>query len=282
MVGESIICFNGVFVPAGTPVLSCLDGGFLYGQGLFETLKVKDGMVLELKGHLSRLEASGAELRLPLAFGKDEMAQMVQQTVRRNGVNLGVVRITATSGPQGGSPALLIQTRPFPYQASHYTRGFRAGLSRYVRNPHSPLVRHKTINYWENIMARREAAQEGLDEAIFLNTRGYLAEGSVSNIFFVLGDTVITPPVETGLLGGMARANILDICSHLGLKAQEKNIHPGEMSLYQECFITNSLLGVMPVIGIHMGSGNVCRFLQRKVTNIIRAKYEAYEAGAGV
>lgn len=274
---DPIICFNGVFVPAGTPVLPCLDKGVLYGQGLFETLKVKDGMALNLEGHLSRLTASGAELGLPLAYGKDEMAEMVQQTVRRNGLNLGVVRINATPGPQGGRPSLLIQTRPFPYQESDYSRGFRAWLSQYRRNPYSPLVRHKTINYWENILARSEASQRGFDEAIFLNTQGYFAEGSVSNIFFVRGDTVVTPPVEAGLLGGMARASVLALCPGLGLRVQEKNFHPDEISSCQECFITNSLLGVMPVTGLHLGSGNECRFVDRTVTDVIRAVYEGYE-----
>ena len=119
--------------------------------------------------------------------------------------------------------------------------GFVLALSNIRRNESSPFVRHKTFNYGDSIVAKRQAARQGIDEPIFCNTKGELTEGAVSNLFFIKNGQLYTPPIEAGLLPGIVRAYL---CSRYDVI--EKSIFPAEIGTFDECFITNSLMGIMP------------------------------------
>lgn len=246
------LCLNGQFLPANSACLSVLDQGFLFGYGLFETILVREGRPRFLTAHLQRLETGCAALGITLPRPVTEMGDLVDQTIKLNGVVDGALRITLSAGPAPGEAAgnLVIATRPLPYTPLDYVKGFRAGWSSFRRNEQSPLVKFKTLNYLENLLARREAREKGWDEALFLNTAGCVAEGTMSNVFLVKNDRVITPSSDQGLLPGIMRQAVLDVCRRLALQAEERPVSLDELLAASECFLTNSLMEIMPLVEI--------------------------------
>ncbi len=268
----TIVCLNGEFIPVRQAAIPVTDRGVLYGMGLFETIRVSGGSPRLLDLHLSRLFASAGELKLEVPFGKEEIAGLIRRTAAENRMERGGIRLTLTAGGESGRPSILITARNSPYRLDQYRAGIRAGFSAIKRNQSSPLVRHKTLSYYENVLARREAGAAGWDEAIFLNTSGNLAEGSVSNIFLVFGEKVVTPDLQSGLLPGITRRRAIDACAAIGLPLEERTVRPEELSQAGECFVTNSLMGVMPVAsigGMVVGSGR-----PGGITRIIMAALE--------
>lgn len=254
----SIVCLNGEFVPAREAAVPVDDRGVLYGMGIFETIRVSGGSPVLPDLHLSRLFSSARELGLEIPFSQPEIARMILRTAKENGMGGGGLRLTLTAGGIPARPCVFITARKWPYRLEQYRDGIRAGFSTIRRNQHSPLVKHKTLNYFENMLARGEAAAQGWDEAFFLNTSGCLAEGSVSSIFLVEQGKVVTPDLQSGLLPGITRRRVIEFCSSGRLPVEERPVLPGELSRAGECFITNSLMGVMPVVrvgGTVIGNG---------------------------
>ncbi len=263
-----IICLNGDFLPAEKAFVSALDQGFLYGFGLFETIFVKGGRPVFLERHLERLFRSAHTLEIPCFFSAAGLARMIEETIRKNKVKNGSLRLTLSAGvgaqamaghfpgAQGEKSAAVQATlvifarRGLPYTPDQYRRGLRAGFVSARKNERSPLVGLKTLNYLENLLAKKEARARGWDEALFLNTAGNLAEGSVSNIFLVREDRVITPALDQGLLPGITRQAVLEKCAALGIEAEERVVSPQEIWQARECFLTNALMGVMPLVEV--------------------------------
>ncbi len=254
----SVVCLNGEFVPAREAAVPVDDRGVLYGMGIFETIRVSGGIPALTDLHLSRLFASARELGLEVPFGQPEISRMILRTAKENGMDRGGLRLTLTAGGISARPCVFITARKTPYRPDQYRDGIRAGFSSIKRNRHSPLVRHKTLNYFENMLARGEAAAHGWGEAFLLNNSGSLAEGSVSNIFLVGKGVVVTPDLQSGLLPGITRQRVIEFCSGVRLRVEERPVMPDELSRAGECFITNSLMGVMPVVqvgGAVIGNG---------------------------
>lgn len=266
----NIACVNGAFITLEEAVIPMLDQGFLYGFGLFETVLVKDGYPGFLQRHFERMFASANILSISVFFSANEIAGMIEETINKNKVKNGSVRLTLSAGvdtealpgcaktgsragkSQSTQPALVIFTRqPLAYSPDHYRYGLSAGFVNIRRNEYSPLVRLKTLNYLENLLAKKEARARGWDEALFLNTAGNLAEGSVSNIFLVKENQIITPDVNQGLLPGIARQVVLEKCVSTWIPVQERVICPQEIWEADECFLTNSLMGVMPLVKVN-------------------------------
>ncbi|MCL4441949.1 MAG: aminotransferase class IV [Firmicutes bacterium] len=266
----SIVCINGEYLRAEKAAVNVSDQGVLFGVGIFETIRVESGRPCVLSLHLSRLTGSAGELGLHLPFEIQEIGDMVCRTAQMNGVVRGGLRLTLTGGGAAG-PVVFIQARPWPYGEEQYRRGFSAGFSTIRRNEGSPLVRHKTLNYFENMIARREAGASGWDEALFLNNSGMLTEGAVSNIFIVNSGRVITPDIECGLLPGVTRGRIIGICSRLGIVAEERAVRPEELAGAREAFLTNALMGVMPLTRVagapvgHGAPGGITRAVMEEV-----------------
>lgn len=256
-----LVCVNGEFFTPERARLPVFDRGFLYGYGLFETILVRRGRPVFLSEHLARLEAGCAALKIacPLSFA--DVRRLAEETARKNGLGEGALRLTVTAGAEapGEFPGtLVISPRPLPYGPQDYRRGFTAGWAAGRRNEHSPLVTLKTLNYLENLLARREAREKKKDEAIFLNTAGGVAEGSASNVFVVKDGRVATPSGDQGLLPGIMRRAVLEACRRAGIPAEERPVAPEEIIRADECFLTSSLLVVMPLVevgGLPVGSG---------------------------
>ncbi|MFC1904203.1 aminotransferase class IV [Chloroflexota bacterium] len=281
---SEIVYLNGALIPRSQAGISVLDYGFLYGFGLFETMRAYEGQVFHLDSHLNRLERSAEILGLPI--GVTDLADAVMATIQANQLGEARVRITVSIGegsmvPDPSTckqPTVLILAGDYhPYREQIYQKGFRAIVSSICRNSGSPLSRLKSANYLENMLAKQEARAAGVDEALCLNEKGLLAEASMSNLFLVNDGVLRTPGEESGILPGVTRGVVLELASRLGISTLEHDVRLDELAEAQEAFLTNSLIEIMPlteIAGRHVGSGSpgsVTRWLMAEYKKLVRA-----------
>ena len=250
----SLVYLNGEILPRDQASVSALDYGFLYGYGLFETMRAFGGRAFRLERHLDRL-ARSAEL-LGLTVDNGTLAEAVAETLQANGLVNARVRIAVSAG-QGRMPpdpatcsdptVLILADEPRPYPDDKYSEGFSSIVSTIRRNSRSPLSGIKSANYLESLLARQEAGAAGVDEALFLNEKGLLAEASMSNLFLVCNDELLTPPVESGVLPGITREAVLELASLEGITTCKRDVSLEDLYRAQEAFLTNAGMGVMPL-----------------------------------
>ena len=262
---SDIVYLNGTLMPRNQASIPVMDYGFLYGFGLFETMRAYGGQVFCLDRHLSRLACS-AEI-LGLSDGIPDLRDAVMDTIQVNRLIDARIRITVSIGEGGMTPdpgtchkptVLILASHHQPYSKHVYQQGFRAIVSSIRRNSYSPLSRLKSSNYLENLLARQEARKAGTDEALCLNEKGLLAEASMSNIFLVSNGVLQTPAEDNGILPGITRKVVLELAPQLSIDALERDIRLEEVFQAQEAFLTNSLMEIMPLTevgGKPIGSG---------------------------
>lgn len=216
-----------------------LDEGFLFGLGAFETIALIQGRPVWLERHLRRLDRTLSFLRIPMRVTEDEVYGYLES----ERIAEGALKIVVSEKNK------LFLPRENPYRESDYERGFAVDFAVGKRDEHSPLTCHKTLNYGECILERRRAAARGFDEAVFLNSRGEVCEGSASNLFFVREGKLFTPERSCGLLPGIVREVLTE-----RYDVTETRISAEDIDQFDECFLTNSLMGVMPVarLGNHL------------------------------
>jgi branched-chain amino acid aminotransferase len=241
---------NGTLLPASDAAVSVFDHGLLYGDGLFETLRVTEGGLFRLDAHLRRL-AEGAEvLRMELPWPVETLADAVRETVRANGVGEGMVRLTVTRGAGPPVPELdvcetpcfFVLTRPAPPVAEH---GLSVCVSGVHPRPRPPRV--KSLSYLPFLMARRKAKEQGFDEGL-LTDGDRVVEGSVSNVFLVEGGRLMTPGLESGCLPGITRAAVLELAAAAGIPCLEAAVTVDHLRHADELFLTGAGLCVAPVV----------------------------------
>ena len=272
----SKIYLNGEILDQGEARIDPADRGFLLADGLFETLRVYGGKPFRLDAHLTRLAAGAGEIGIP-APPAAEIEAAVSATLHANDLVAGTIRITLTrgAGPRGLLPpaevkaTLMIAAHPLPPLPG----ALSARVVAIRRNEHSPLPRLKSLAYLDNILALREAAAAGCDEAILLNTAGRISGGSRSNLFLVLDGILITPPPSEGLLAGIARQTVLDLAAAEDIPFREAALTPNELAWASEAFVTNSLLEVMPLTRIQDRA-----LLEGPVTEILARLYREQTA----
>jgi branched-chain amino acid aminotransferase len=287
------IYLNDRFVREEKALVSVFDHGFLYGDGVFETLRAYDGAVFSLREHLERLNSSARAIGLllpPLPFD-----DLLRKAMRKNRLRDAILRITLSRGPgplspspRGcRSPTLVIFARPFhPPPRRWYARGFSAILARTRRNTAEALdPRIKSANYLNLIMARREAEKRGAQEAILLNAGGELAEGSTSNLFFVKAGTVYTPSRKAGILEGITRKVVLTLAREDRIPLIEGRFRPAALRSADEAFLTNTSWEIAPLTRLDraaIGTGRpgeitrrLIRLFQVKVREELRASSTA-------
>jgi len=262
---SDIVYLNGSLIPRSQARISALDYGFLYGFGLFETMRAYEGRVFRLDRHLNRLARSAEVLGLPLPA--TDLRSAVMATIQANQLGDARVRIAVSIGEGGivpdpstcDQPTVLILAGHYqPYPEQVYEKGFKAIVSSIHRNSQSPLSRLKSANYLESMLARQEARAAGVDEALCLNEKGLLAEASMSNVFLVTNGTIRTPGPGSGILPGITREAILELAPSLAISTLEDDVRRDELFQAQEAFLTNSLIEVMPLTEIDgkpVGSG---------------------------
>lgn len=246
---------NGSLVPADSVCIPATDRSYLLGDGLFETILVKNSQPIFLAEHLTRLQASGTFFDYDLP-ANEQLADDVRTVIAANAIDTGSIRLTVSQQESQGLLAaaqsrvniLITYRRGSTYTSEQYKSGFHAIIAEGTkRNEHSPLSVHKTTNYADNILARKEALVRGADEALLVNTCGNLTGGTVTNLFLVEDGIVFTPPVTDGILPGIIRQKVLNLCAEINIPACEKTLNPLLLHLADEAFLTNSLLGIMPL-----------------------------------
>lgn len=272
-------------VPAAEAAVPIHDRGFLYGDGLFETIRVVEGRTPLLVAHLRRL-AAGARLLAfpPLPWSDSEIAADCEELVRRNGVTRGWLRLTLTRGsgsrgfepPSQAEPVLILQARSWDPDPDLARRGYRAVLAGVRVSAQSPLCRVKSLSALEKVLARAEARQQGCEEALLLNTDGYLTEGAATNLFLVRDGQILTPHPDCGLLPGIARELVMAAARELGYPVVESRLVPQDLWTADEAFLTNALLLVVPLVAVAgrpvgrgQGPGPVTRALQERCQQLL-------------
>lgn len=266
-----MIHLNGRLIDAADARIDPADRGFLLADGLFETLRVYDGKAFRLEAHLARL-ATGAKV-LGLSVPAEEGIRLaITDTLAANKHHEASLRITMTRGPgqrgllapAGTSPTLMVASHPI---ALGKLTPMTAHVSAIRRNEHSPLSRVKSLAYLDNILALREAAEAGCEEALLLNTAGRLAGGSRSNVFVVLDGVLATPPVSEGVLPGITRQILLELAASAEISVREMPLSQADLDRASEALICNSLLEVRPLIRIgrrEFAPGPVAQDLARR------------------
>jgi len=256
-----IIYLNGRLIPRSKAKLSPFDHGFLYGYGLFETMRAYQRHIFRLDRHLARLHRSAQSLSLTHSVlntveGKQSLEVACMETLEANKLKNARLRLTVSAGEGDmtpdpstcSNPTILVTARNLvPLPPEKYESGFKAALSSLHRNSQSPLSRLKSTCYMENILARMAVRATGCDEVILLNEQGYLVEGSITNIFLVSKGDLVTPSLGSGVLPGITREAVLEIARASNLKILERQVELKELIEAEEAFITNSILELMPL-----------------------------------
>lgn len=248
------ISLNGELVPEDEAKVSVFDRGFLYGDGVFETLRVREGQPRLLFQHLGRLQHGLDTLRVKPDLELDEFSTRVEKLIAANEVKNGVLRIQVTRGtgergfaPIGeGKATVMLSTHPLP-EPSPNKDGLRLMTSTQVVRAHDPLSTIKSCNKLPYILAAREAVRYQMDDALLMNREGEVTETTASNIFWVDEGIICTPPISVGCLAGVMRGHILELCEQLDLAAAEAVTTPKVLTQMRGVFLTNSVQGIRPV-----------------------------------
>lgn len=259
----SIAYANGGLVDGHAARVPLDDRGLLYGDGLFETVRVKDGSPMCLAEHLGRLYRSAVALRIfkegePSEFVAP-VGKLVTDLSSMNGYSQARIKViltrgAASSGPRpvgnGKASLYVLVSELSDRELARWRSGISAVLASSPRNRHSPLIEHKTLNYQENVLALGEAAAAGADEAIFRNLDGHLCEGATTNLFIAKGGELTTPPVSEGLLPGITRQQVIELAESLGITVRRRSVEVDELWQADEVFLTNSIVGVVPLLKV--------------------------------
>ncbi|HZZ44968.1 MAG TPA: branched-chain-amino-acid transaminase [Tepidisphaeraceae bacterium] len=262
------IWLDGKLVLKEEAKISVYDHGLLYGDGVFEGIRVYAGKVFEIDAHLRRLYDSAKAIRLEIPYTPAEMKTAIEQTFRANSFTDCYIRMVVTRGEGylGLSPtkcpracAFIIADTIAMYPEETYRNGMTIITATVIRNhPNAVPARVKSLNYLNNILAKIEANDAGVPEAIMLNHQGNVAECTADNIFIVRDGVVATPGTADGILEGITRDVIIKLCGKQGIKCIEKTLQRHDLYIADECFLTGSAAEVIPVTKIDgrvIGSG---------------------------
>jgi branched-subunit amino acid aminotransferase/4-amino-4-deoxychorismate lyase len=236
------VLLDGELLPAAQAKVSALSDGFLFGHGVFETLRTHNGVALHIAAHHARLAASCAALDLAPPPSADELGRRITRLLASARLPNAAVKVARYR--ELNRTGELVTARTLPYSAPDYLRGFRVQTFRQGERD-GRLTGHKTLNYLENILARRAAKTAGFDEALFVTPAGRVLEGSASSLFIVKDGHAHTPPLAAGILPGVARARVLALIGPE--RAHETPLTLDDVLAADEVFLTNALMGVMPV-----------------------------------
>ena len=262
------VWINGELVDEQDAKISVFDHCLLYGDGVFEGIRIYNGTIFQCAAHMDRLLASAEAIRLEVPYSRDEITDAMYQTLRANGLKDGYIRLLITRGPgtlgldldkcSGGAVIIIADTIAL-YPPEMYENGLEVIIAerrRISADMLPPAV--KSCNYLNNILAKSEATDAGTGEAIMLNAQGQVAEATGDNVFLVKGGTVFTPPPEAGILIGVTRRVVVELCGKLGIPLEEKPISVADLRAAEEIFLTGTaaeVIAVTSVDGRSIGSG---------------------------
>lgn len=254
------IYINGEWCPEEEAKISVFDHGLLYGDGLFEGIRIYNGKIFKLEEHIDRLFEGAAAIRLDLGKSKDEFKALLQESMKRNRKEDGYIRLLATRGkgslgishlscPKAGIVIICQDIQLYP--AEHYETGIpivTAASRRLSARIFDPRI--KSLNYLNNVLAKMEAQDAGCLEAVMLNEEGYVCECTGDNIFIVKNGKLLTPAPWHGLLEGITRNTIIELAKELAVEVEETTLTRFDLYTADECFLTGSGAELIPVTAV--------------------------------
>jgi len=278
------VFLNDKLVESDKACVSVTDSGFLYGAGLFETMRANNGIVFSLRDHLDRLFFSASALSIPIAESYDRkyITDAIYKLLKANKLTDARLRLTVTSGPmvqedQQQKPTLLITaTKLTPYPPEYYKKGVMVVLSPFRQNVAEPIYGHKTTSYFSRMLALKWAHQKRAAEALWFTVDNRLAEGCISNIFLVKDSVLYTPPIKTPVLAGVTRKTICQIALMDSIELVEKDLYIDDCLSADEIFLTNVIMQVLPISRIEkhdVGAGKpgpITKELQKKFEEFVQ------------
>jgi branched-chain amino acid aminotransferase len=273
------VYINGHLYDKQDAKISVYDHGLLYGDGVFEGLRIYGGKVFRIQDHLDRLWHSAKAIWLEIPLSMQDLAQAVEKTVQANGLVEGYVRLVVTrgAGTLGLDPnftsnpqVIIIADRISLYPQEYYEKGLEIITVSTIRNhPAALSPRVKSLNYLNNILAKIEGLQAGCVEALMLNHRGEVAECTGDNIFLVTRGQLLTPSIDAGILEGITRAVVLELAIEAGIPVREIPLTKHDVYIADECFLTGSAAEVVPVVKVdsrRIGDGHPGPITRRLMT----------------
>ena len=255
---ESLVYINGELVPESEAKISVFDHGFLYGDGVFEGIRAYRGVVFKLREHIERLYDSAKFLRIEIPMSKEDLMEAILETVRRNGSSDCYIRVVVTRGVgdlgldprKCKKPSIIIIARPM---APLLGKRAVSLIISSVRRDGVDATNHqaKSLNYLNNILAKLEAINAGADDAVMLDSRGFVSEATGENIFIVKDERIMTPPPTSGILSGITRDCVIELARRLGYEVVERELTPFELLTADEVFLTGTAAEIVPVESVN-------------------------------
>lgn len=276
------VFLNNRLVDIDKARISVTDSGFLYGAGLFETMRSYKGTVFSLKDHLDRLFFSSRSLSINNPYDRKYLTDTIYKVLQANKLTDARLRLTLTNGPMSlpdeqRAPTLLITaTKLQPYPAEYYKKGVLVVLCPFRQNAGEPTCGHKTTSYFSRMIALNRAHQKRAAEALWFTTNNRLAEGCISNVFLVKDSVLYTPPIETPVLAGVARKTVCQIALTNSIKLVEKDLYIDDVLAADEIFLTNVIMQIMPVTAVEKHTvcdgkvGTMTKRLQKSFDEFIK------------
>jgi len=281
------IWLNDKLVDEADAKISVFDHGVLYGDGVFEGIRVYSGRIFEVEAHITRLYESAKVIRLDIPMGKDKLTKAVEKTVEANGVIDGYIRLVVTRGigTLGLNPFIcenavvfIIADNIQLYPEELYEKGMKVISATTVRNhPLALPPQVKSLNYLNNILAKIEALDNSVPEAIMYNHEGYVAEATGDNVFIIKNGVIYTPPVSAGSLGGITRGVVIKLAKSENIEVVEKNLTRFDLYTCDEFFLTGTaaeVIGIIDIDGRVIGDGK-----PGPVTRQLRKEFYKYAHG---
>ena len=282
------VWLDGEFVPKSAAKISVFDHGLLYGDGCFEGIRAYGGRIFKCKSHIDRFFRSAERIRLTIPYTADEIDQLMRDSLAKNEITDGYIRLVVTRGV--GSLGLhpfkcprasvfCIADKISLYPPEMYAEGMPIVVAKRPRIPVDCLDPSiKSLNYLNNILAKIEAIDAGVLEALMLNTQGDVAECTGDNVFVIKDGAVVTPALEAGLLDGITRSFVIGLCEELGVSITERTVRLDEVMAADEVFLTGTAAEIIAVksidqkpVGDGAGEGPVTKRLRERFREVLKA-----------
>ncbi|MBT3250689.1 MAG: hypothetical protein HN729_08545 [Candidatus Marinimicrobia bacterium] len=273
-----IFYINGKWVHENNAKIPFNDAGFLYGDGLFETVRFQNRKLFRPQMHIDRLRSGLKILSLHLPIYDDAIVAILEQSIEKNQIVNGLLRMIITRGfidkgfpwNHTGTPGLYVSIRPLSSEPEIPVKIV------FLKESSFPLIRFKpaikSVNYLGNMLAKKEAEKQGAFEPVFINSDGFITEGAIRNIFFIKGDKLLSPGLDLGVLPGIMRHSIIEISKKTGLTFSESHIHIDEISGMDEAFISSTGIGIFPCYWENWSSNHTnTKILRNYLTDLIDA-----------
>lgn len=277
-IDKEVIFLNGKFIEKSQAQTSAFNSVLLYGLGLFETMRAKGKKIVYLKQHLERLNSSAKALKIKMPYSLSKLQGIIFKVLQLTGLKDTYVRLTLWQEGKEGK-ILIIAKQYKAFTKIRYQGGFAACVSKYIQSENSPIPYFKTTNRLLYKFALKEAQDKGFDEAVMLNSEGYLTEGTRANVFFVKDGNLVTPSLECGCLAGITRQAVIDIAGKQNISLREGKFTLQDLYDAQEAFLTNSLMGIMPLVNLE--GHCIARGRPGKLTILLTEKYNKLLKNAG-